>query len=87
MIPIDQCQTCGMSLAQRDRGRHRKFCSDACRYAAVAARKASRDKPPKPSHCAICGGPIVQPKTGRPRTTCTTCSVPRKPVQNALLAV
>lgn len=64
---------CGAPLVQSSRGRPRQHCSDVCRRAADAARKASRPKQPKPATCLICGEAIVQSATGRPRKLCPTC--------------
>lgn len=77
------CTTCGVLVTQAERGRQRLYCSDACRRAADSERKASRPKSEKPTICALCGGSIIQPATGRPRRTCTACHAPQKLAQKA----
>jgi len=80
---ITHCATCGALVFRERRGRPRQYCSDACRYAMIAARR-----PPvtKPTACAQCGAPIEQPRTGRPRQYCVPCVagiVQQKPARKA----
>ncbi len=71
------CQTCNRPIAQRDRGRRRTFCSDACRRLADSQRKAARAAAKKPRTCDECGGTLIHPAIGRARKVCSVCRPPR----------
>lgn len=75
---------CGQSIVQPAKGRKRRYCSEGCRRAADNERKAAKYTTVKPSNCDLCHRPIIQPKTGRPRTTCAACRPSQKPAQNVL---
>jgi hypothetical protein len=79
---IVHCLSCGALLFREHRGRPRRYCSDACRRAADAARKATR-APVKPDTCTCCGTPITQNHTGRPRQYCLPCAAALAPQKTA----
>lgn len=43
----------------------------------LAREVAQMNDGPEEGRCR-CGAPIIQPRTGRPRKSCTICSQPRK---------
>ena len=47
------------------------------RQVAGEVARLSTDEPADEHRCH-CGSPLVQPRTGRPRKSCTNCAPPRK---------